>query len=142
MIKVPPQIALKATIRSGSVYYFRHESFSSLEPHYFVVINVNPAGDQVILLICASSKRHAIGANCPKKSFITIGHTQYSAFKEASVLNCNYVIEQTIDQLISRLSNKTLQMKPEMDIKLVKLLREGVLSSPLVPERIKSQLRT
>ncbi len=142
MVKIPPEIALRATIRPGSVYYFRHESFSSLEPHYFVVINIDPTTDDVVLLLCASSAGHSVGTNCPRETFIQIGPSQYPGFRSASVLNCNHVIEQTIEQLVARLSNRTLELKTEMDIRLVEQLRKGVLVSPLVANRIKTQLST
>ncbi len=143
MVKIPPEVAIRAAIRPGSVYYFPHESFSSPEPHYFVVINIDPISDEVILLICASSKVATVRSlwqNCPGETFVEISPYQYSGFKLMSVLNCNHVIEQTIDQLIQRLSSGQLKLKPEMHIELVEQLRRGVLTSPLVSGRIKTQL--
>ena len=65
---------------------------------------------------------------------------QYSGFKSISILNCNYVIEQSIDQLIERLSNGRLKLKPEMSIELVEQLRQGVIISPTVSGRNKGLL--
>jgi hypothetical protein len=143
LVKIPPEVAIRATIRPGSVYYFPHESFSTPEPHYFVVININPVIDEVILLICASSKLATVKSqwrNCPDEAFVIISPHQYSGFKLMSILNCNYVIEQTIDQLIKRLSNGRLKLKPEMSIELVEQLRQGVMVSPTITGRSKSLL--
>lgn len=143
MVKVPPEVAIRGTIRAGSVYYFPHESFSSPEPHYFVVINIDPTIDEVILLICASSKIASVKSqwrNCPDETLVVISPHQYSGFKSISILNCNYVIEQSIDQLVERLSNKQLKLKPEMSIELVKQLRQGVIISSTVSGRIKGLL--
>ena len=143
MVKVPPEVAIRGTIRAGSVYYFPHESFSSPEPHYFVVINIDPTIDEVILLICASSKIASVKSqwrNCPDETFVVISPHQYSGFKSISILNCNYVIEQSIDQLVERLSNEQLKLKPEMSIELVEQLRQGVIISPTVSGRIKGLL--
>lgn len=145
MVKVPPEVAIKGTIRPGSVYYFPHESFSSPEPHYFVVINVDPTIDEVILLICASSKIASVRRqwwNCPEETLVVISAQQYSGFKSTSILNCNYVIEQSIDQLVERLSNRRLKLKPEMDTELVEQLRQAVMTSPTVSGRIKRLLGT
>lgn len=145
MVKVPPKVAVKGTIRPGSVYYFPHERFSSPDPHFFVVINIDPTIDEVILLICASSKIDSVRKqwwNCPDETFVVINPKQYSGFKLVSILNCNHVIKQSIDQLVQRLSNGRLKLKPEMDIELVEQLRQGVMASPIVARGIKELLST
>ncbi len=143
MVKVPPEVAIRGTIRPGSVYYFPHESFSSPQSHYFVVINIDPIIDRVILLICASSKIDSVKSqwrSCPDETFVVISPHQYSGFTLRSILNCNHVIEQSIDQLVERLSNERLKLKPEMSIKLVEQLRQGVIISPTVSGRNKGLL--
>ena len=57
-----------------------------------------------------------------------------------SILNCNHVVEQSVDQLIERRGNGQLKLKPEMDIELVKQLRQGVVASPMVRGRVKELL--
>lgn len=143
MVDIPPEVAIKATIKPGSVYYFPHDSFHSTDPHYFVVINIDPINERVILLVCASSKISKIKArytNCPVDALVKISPSQYPDFKVNSIFDCNQVIEETIDQLIERLLNKRLKLKAEMDIRLVERLRKGVLSSRLVSGKIKAQL--
>ena len=143
MVKIPPEVAIRGTIRPGSVYYFPHESFSSPEPHFFVVINIDPIIDEVIFLICASSQIANVKRqwwNCPDETFVLISPQQYSGFKWMSILNCNYVIEQNIDQLIKRLSNGELKLKPEMSIEIVEKLRHGVKISPTVSGKTKGLL--
>ena len=140
MVKIPPEVAIRGTIRPGSVYYLPHESFSSPEPHYFVIINIAPTVDEVLLLICASSKIANVKSqwrNCPDETFVVISPHQYSGFKSISILNCNHVIEQSIDQLVERLLNGQLKLKPEMSIELVEQLRQGVIMSPTASGRNK-----
>jgi hypothetical protein len=145
LVKVPPEVVIKGTIRPGSVYYFPHETFSSPEPHYFVVINVDPTIDDVILLICASTKIAIVKRQywtCPDETFVMISPQQYSGFKSMSILNCNHVIRQSTDQLVKRLADGRLKLKPEMDIGLVKQLRQGVLASPIETPNTKQLLVT
>jgi hypothetical protein len=145
LVKVPPEVAIKGTIRPGSVYYFPHEHFSSPEPHFFVVINIDPTIDEVILLICASTKIASVKRQywtCPDETFVVISPQQYSGFKSISILNCNHDIKQSIDQLVERLSNGRLKLKPEMDIELVERLRQGVIASPIVTRETKELLST
>ena len=143
MIDIPPEVVIKSSIKPGSVYYFPNEEFSSDEPHFFVVLNIAPASESVILLVCASSRIDKVKLRrrkLPKDTLILIKPSQYPIFKVDSIFDCNYVIEQTIDKLVQRLSNGELLLKTEMEIGLVEILRRGVQLSPLVSDRIKEQL--
>lgn len=144
MIEIPPEIRIKAAIRLGSVYYFPEESFKSLEPHYFIVINTDPYRDTVILLVCASSQIdtvHRYRNTCPIETIVEITPAQYAGFKVNSIIDCNNVIEKSIDQLIEKLEQNKLKIKEEMDASLVQKLREGAISSPLIERRIKELLK-
>lgn len=147
MPDVPPEVAIKATIRPGSVYYFRHESFIySEDPHYFIVINLDPLNEKVLLLVCSTTRPYKVQQrhlNCPEKTLVQVTPSQYPDFTLTSIIDCNNVIDtETINSLINRLANKELVMKTEMDIELVEQFREGVLVSPVVSRRIKAQLRS
>jgi len=147
LVKIPPEVAIKATIQPGSVYYFPSEHFDSSESHYFVVINIDPTSEHIILLVCASSqiskvKRRVRASNCPSETFVEVSPSQYPKFKYKSIFNCNHVFEQTIDQIIERLLNEQLKLMPEMSIRLVDQLRQGVLASPTVASGIKGKLST
>lgn len=145
MIRIPPEVAIKATIKSGSVYYFPEESFQSEEPHYFIVINLDPQTDRVVILVCASSqinKSKLRRSACPTDTMIEIGPVQYSDFTKNSIVDCNDVLEKNIESLIEKLRDGKLVIKSEMDIKLVNLLRQGVLCSPVVETRIKKLLQS
>lgn len=140
---IPPEVVIKATIRYGSVFYFPNEKFSSPFYHYFIVINSEPISDRIIYLICASSQIHTVNVRrkgFPPDTLVRINPNQYSGFTFDSILDCNDVHEQTIDELVKRLSDGRLTLMPEMDGALVDKLRQGVLSSPLVSPKIKSQM--
>jgi len=141
---IPPEVAIKATIKVGSVYYFPEVSFHSPEPHYFIVINTDPIEDKVIFLVCASSqidKSRERRKICPTGTLVEIAPDQYTDFRVDSIIDCNYVLETSIGQLVEKLSRNELQIKVEMDSTIVKRLREGVLSSPLIERRIKKLLQ-
>lgn len=145
MVKIPPEAAIRATIQPGSVYYFPYEHLNSPEPHYFVVINIDPTNEQLILLVCASSKTSKVRRRWrdrPSETLVEVSPEQYPKFKWNSIFNCNHVIEQTINQIIERLSSEQLKLMPEMSLKLVERLRQGALASPTVANGIKKQLST
>ena len=142
MTRIPPEI-IKASIKPGSVYYFREESLKSTEKHYFVVINRNPHTDEVILLVCASSQiAHVklINKNCSEKTLVTIRPEEYSGFRVPSIFNCNIIFRRSIEVIMKKYKNNELLVKPEMDLKLVDTLRNSVLTSNQIESRVKSML--
>jgi hypothetical protein len=143
-MEIPPEVAIRATIRLGSVYYFPEETFHSSESHYFIVINNNPYEDSIIFLVCSSSqieKTRRRRMNCPDETLVEIAPEQYGGFKTRSIVDCNYVIEKSIEQLIEKLSIGELKLKEEMDVAIVHRLRNGVLNSRIVENRIKTLLK-
>jgi len=140
--RIPPDI-IKASIKPGSVYYFREETIRSEEKHYFVVVNRNPSSDEVILLACASSqieKVMRIRHNCPSDTVVIITPEQYSGFRVTSILDCNYIFKKSLFSLMKKYNDSELLVKPEMDISIVETLRKGVLASNMIARRVKDML--
>ncbi len=144
MIDIPPEVAIKSTIKLGSVYYYPENSFHSSEPHYFIVINIDPQKDKIIFLVCVSSqieKSKNRRRTCPIETLVEISPDKYPGFKVNSIIDCNYVRETNVGQLVDKLLRKELQIKSEMNEALVRKLRAGVLSSPLIERRVKTLLQ-
>lgn len=144
MIRIPPDVQIKASIKAGSVYYFVEEALKSKEPHYFIVINRNPITDTVLLLVCASSQIQKVNRRrrgCPPETLVQVSTSQYSGFTKTSIIDCNTVFERSMNQLVEKLKDGNLRIKVEMSISLVERLRDGVLKSHLVARRIKIALQ-
>jgi hypothetical protein len=142
LTRIPPEI-IKASIKPGSVYYFREESLKSAEKHYFVVINRNPLADEIILLACASSKIEKVKRfrhNCSAETIVIISPEQYSGFSVNSIFDCNYIFRKSLYVIMKKYKNNELFVKPEMDLNLVDILRKGVIASNKIEPRIKSML--
>jgi len=43
-------LELRLGLRAGSVFYFQARELSSAQPHFFVVVNVDPLRDELLLL--------------------------------------------------------------------------------------------
>ncbi len=143
MTRVPPEI-IKASIKLGSVYYFHEEHFSSPHKHYFVVINRNPHKDEIILLACAShqiDKTKLRRPNCSAETFVIITPEQYCGFSVDSIFDCNRIEIRTFGDIMKKYSNNELSIKPEMDIKLVEMIRHSVLASNQIEPRHKAMLQ-
>ena len=125
MVDIPPEIQIKTTIQPGSVFYFPEETFTSDDPHYFIVINKNPLTDDVLLLVCSSSKIDSVKSRTrhwPGTS-ILIRQPEYVGFTVDSIVDCNRVFSRKIDHLVQKLSEGRLEVKPRMDIAIVEKLR-------------------
>ncbi len=142
---IPPKVAIKASIKPGSVYYFASEQLHSTGAHYFVVLNIDPKTEEAIILICASSNLEKVKKrnknNDPGKTLVEVPPKQYPEFTRPTIFDCNNsIFVEKIEALVERLSQKRLELKPEMSMALVKQLREGVFASRLITLNIKQQL--
>lgn len=143
MVVIPPAIQIKSAIKPGSVYYFPEASFSSPEPHYFVVLNHNPLTDTFLVLVCASSQIEKVKRRrrtCPANTLVELSPVEYAAFTMPCIIDCNDVHEYTIDDLVNMRGKFDLKTKPEMTAELVTTLRRAVCDSPLVTGKIKAML--
>jgi hypothetical protein len=144
-LDIPPDVKIRASIRTGSVYYFPYEMLHSSQAHYFVVLNIDPISEKVIILLCASSQIEKVKLRNkynPPETIVQISREQYPDFTtDITVFDCNNsVFLQNINALVERLSQNKLQLKKEMDHTLVEKLRQGVISSRQIPVNIKRQL--
>lgn len=143
MVVIPPAIQIKSAIKPGSVYYFPEASFSSPEPHYFIVLNHNPLTDSFLVLVCSSSQIEKVKRRrrpCPANTLVDLSPAYYPAFSKPSIIDCNEVHEYTIDDLVNMIGKYDLKTKSEMSAELVTTLRRAVCGSPLVTGRIKVML--
>jgi len=143
MIDIPANVHILTTIKRGTVYYFREENFSSVEPHYFVVLNKNPSNNSVIILVCATSqiekrKRRAQILNFPIETLVEVSPSDFSLFSKNTIFDCNCVIEKNVQSIIDKLSKKQLIIcSTQMPEKIMSLLVAGVLRSSQISEQNK-----
>lgn len=135
---------IKSTIQAGSVYYYYEKAFKSPKQHNFIVININPSKDTVILLVCSSTQidnTRRLRKDCPSETLVEITPNQYSGFSKRSIIDCNDVSVRSIEEIADMLSRRKLQIKPVMGLRLVRKLREGVMLSNQISNRIKALLQ-
>lgn len=143
-MEISPEIQIKATLRPGSVYYFVDDALKSSEPHYFIVLNFTPLVDQLLLMVCSShqiSKVKWRNINNPPSTLVEISPTEYNDFSKQSIVNCNTVFANSIQQLIKKLESGQLKLKSVLPNHLLEKLRQGVLDSPNVAEALKRIIR-
>src|SRR5205823_2031000 len=90
--------------RAGTVYYFQHRRLSSVEPHYFIVVNSDPLGDELLLLAIASSKLESVRQRrrtLPPETLVEIAPTDYDEFTKQSIVDCNKLFRKSLAELVA-----------------------------------------
>jgi hypothetical protein len=145
-MNIPAHIALIAGIQTGSVFYFEEESISSIEPHYFVVLNRNPKTEEILILAIASSqvvKRRKIVERLgfSKETLVEIAPEEYPLFTKKTVIDCNRAFEKSIQSLAEKLENGKLKVCDEiMPSEIIKRILVGMLMSTQISKNIQNML--
>lgn len=145
MILVPPSVLAGASIPPGTVYYFREESLSSDDPHYFIVLNHDPDNDSVLLLVCPTSQVEKAVWRCHRRgqsseTLVLIKKEEYRELACDSAVDCNFVFEKTKSQINAKISKGEVEMKALIEHSTLHRLREAVLKSPSIEKWKKALL--
>ncbi len=135
---------IKSTIKAGSVYYFNDPDLNSSYRHFCIVVNIDPSKDTVIFLAYSShriSKVRERRKGFPDETLVEIAPNQYSGFSKKSIIDCNEILERSIDMIASKFDQGKLEIKPVMDLRLVRILRKGLIASNQIAGRIKVLLK-
>lgn len=142
---IPADVNIQSTVRSGSVFLFNEDSFNCNKNHYFIVLNHQPLSDELLLLVWAKTLSekvflHMESGNLPYATFIDITN-KHSWSKKPTVIDCNNVIEKSINLLVDKLKKNNSKLIDQVDNKILVKLRKAVIMSPLVERHIKKKLR-
>jgi hypothetical protein len=135
---------ITSDIKAGSVYYFNDPDLKSTYPHYCIVVNIDPTKDTAIFLVYSSHKISKVrerAKGCPAETLVEIAPNQYSEFRTKSIIDCNRVLERSIELLANKFDQGKLEIKPIMGLRLVRILRKGLIASDQIDERIKLLLK-
>ncbi len=141
---IPAEIKLKSTIRPGSVFYFKEESWNADYHHNFVVLNYNPITDDALILVGATTLDIKIFyriKELPRKTMVDVTKEDCPFLNKPSYFNCNSVIQKKIEHLIEKLANGELKIRHDyISIDILEKIRLGVKASPLVEKWIQKLL--
>lgn len=142
-MEVPIEIRL--SLRCGTVYYMNERSLTSVQPHYFVVVNSDPLGDEILLLTIASSQIETVKrrrGKQPSGTVVEIPEADYAEFTKDSIVDCNQVFTKSLSELCAQWSRKEIIAKLDLPEDILKKLQQGVLASRLVSETDKEKIST
>jgi len=143
-MEITAEIRLKATIRPGSVFYFKEDSWNAEYSHNFVVLNYNPTTDDALILVGATTLDIKIFyriKNLPRETIVDVTKDSCPFVDKPSYFNCNNVIQKKIEHLVEKLNNGELMIRHDyLDNAILEKIRTGVKASPLVEKWIKNLL--
>lgn len=136
---------IRVSLRPGTVYYMADRSLTISEPHYFIVVNADPLGDQILLLTVASSQIETVKRRRtkePQSTIVEIDRSQYSEFTKDSIIDCNQVITKSLDDLCGQWNRKEIIPKDDIPKEILEVLQQGVLQSRLVSAADKAKIQS
>ena len=139
---IPSEAALNFYLPEGAVFYVQDRGLTSPEPHYFVVLNLSPAKEDLLLLVVSTSQVEGARrryAQMPAETLVEIAPREYTGFTKPSIISCNQVFTKTKRQLLKQI-NHGGEQKQRMPKAILEKLRLGVLASPTVERHIKKKL--
>ena len=129
-------LELRVGLRAGSVYYFRSRELTSERPHFFIVVNRDPIGSQLLLLtIVTSNVADARIRNRNRlQTIVEITPAEYREFKVHSVVDCNVVLEKPLSELSGMVRRNEVRYHRDLPVEIF------ALASPLVADELKQIL--
>ena len=135
-------LELRVGLRAGSVYYFRSRELTSERPHFFIVVNRDPIGSQLLLLtIVTSNVADARTRNRNRlQTIVEITPAEYREFKVHSVVDCNVVLEKPLSELSGMVRRNEVRYHCDLPAEIFAKIKTAVLASRLVPDELKQML--
>ena len=140
-MEVPFEIRL--SLRCGTVYYMDDRALTSVQPHYFVVVNADPLGDELLLLTIASSKIDSVKRRRATESSATIveiAESDYAEFSKDSIIDCNQLFTKSLQDLCAQWGRKEITPKLDIPEDILAKLKQGIIASRLVSEADKEKI--
>jgi len=132
---------LRLTLRPGTVYYFEHRNLSSIEPHFFAVINADPQASKVLIMAVGSSQTVKIQERrkgMPPETLVVVDPVNYPDFSKLTIFDCNQVFELSMEELVQKFNTKKLRHHKDLPQEVLVQIWRGVRLSPRVDEIHKS----
>jgi hypothetical protein len=139
----PPPKKFGLVLEAGAVFYFKEEGWNTPKPHYFVVLNKNPNLVENIILVPATTLDIWSATSVekfPEATIVALGPKDCSFLTVESLFNCNFPLSKLKKVLESKYVGGKLALSGKVTPEILDKLRNGVLSSKIVPVNIQKKL--
>lgn len=142
MVEIPPNVSIPLCIEQGSIYHYeykrdRGDGTSYIGNRFFIVLNVNPKTDEVLILTTITTKITNQRAYIKQvgedpDTLVPITKTDFARLSADSVVNCNNIYPLTLDELISKIHSGGKIFYEKLPNDVINALISGVLKSSQV----------
>jgi hypothetical protein len=136
-------LELKLGLRSGSVFYFEARELSSIEPHFFVVLNRDPLGEELLLLTVFTSQIDKMRIRNRERpdTIVEFGPSDYSPLTRQTAIDGNVIFRRGLGEMADLARQKSLNYHPDLPLELMNRIRAAVLASPVIEDEDKERIQ-
>ena len=135
-------LELRTGLRAGSVFYFRTRELTSAEPHFFIVVNRDPLGSELLLLTIVTSNINDVRVRNRTRleTVVEVTPAGYAEFSVQSAIDCNTIFEKPLSELADMVRRKEVRYHDDLPEKILAKVNAAVLASPVVSDELKEML--
>lgn len=136
-------LELRLGLRAGSVFYFRARELSSVDPHFFVVLNLDPLGRELVLLTVFTSQIEKVRIRNRERpqAVVEFGPEDYKPLSRPTAIDGNVVFRRTLEEMADLVRRKEMSFHPDLPAELLARIQAAALDSPVVDEEDKDLIR-
>lgn len=136
-------LELKVGLRAGSVFYFQARELSSVEPHFFVVLNRDPLGQGLLLLTVFTSKIDKVRLRNRERpaTVVEFDRSDYKPLTGPTAVDANVIIRRSVGEMAELVHRKAVGYHPDLPAALLDRLRAAALASPVIEDEDKDLIR-
>jgi hypothetical protein len=136
-------LGLRLGLRTGTVFYFEARELSSVEPHFFVVVNRDPLGNDLLLMNVFTSQIDKVRLRNRERpeTVVEFGPSDYSPLTLPSAIDANVIFRRTPGELADLMQRKAVRYHPDLPPALLEKIRAAILASPIVEDEDKDLIR-
>jgi hypothetical protein len=138
-------LKLRLSLREGSIYYFEERSFTSPEPHFFIVINSDPLTQHVLVLCVVTSQVDNVKLRrkaCPE-TLVELSPQVFNVLRKSSIVDCNDLKPIPLAEFNARFVAKEIRyFDKDLPTALRRALRKAIHASIIVPDEVKALVAT
>jgi hypothetical protein len=143
---MPPEklpLHLRLGLRAGSVFYFQARELSSAEPHFFVVLNRDPLGQDLLLLTVFTSQIDKVRLRNRERpeTVVEFGPQDYQPLSAPTAVDANVIFRRTVAEMADLVRRKAVGYHPDLPPALLARLCAAALASPVIEEEDKDLIR-
>ena len=135
-------LELRLGLRAGNVYYFQSRELTSEQPHFFIVVNRDPIGKQLLLLTIVTSNVADVRTRNHDRlhTVVEISPQEYDEFKMLSAVDCNVVLEKPLAELVGMVKRNEVRYHRDLPAEIFAKIKTAILASRIVPDELKEML--